>query len=34
VGSGDYPFCGAALAKVLTYATEKSGDVHNYFQKF
>lgn len=34
IGSGDFPFCGAALAKVLQATLEKEGKLDEYFQKF
>ena len=32
--SGDFPFCGAAFAKVLVMLLEKDGKVGDYFEAF
>lgn len=34
IGSGDYPFCVAALAKVLQTLLEKEGRAEDFFQNF
>jgi hypothetical protein len=33
-GSGDFPFCGAALAKILMKLVEKDGKLANFYEKF
>jgi len=30
-GSGDFPFCGAALAKLFIYIVEKVGKLEEYY---
>ena len=34
IGSGDFPFCGAAMAKILNFIVEKFQRLEDYFEKF
>jgi len=34
IGSGDYPYCGAALAKVLQAVLDKEGRLEDHYEKF
>jgi len=34
IGSGDYPYCGAAMAKILAVNVEKDGNLKDFYKKF
>ncbi len=34
IGSGDYPFCGAALAQVLQALFDKEGHIEEFHRKY